>query len=47
MGGHIVALALRDLLELDEIGGAAYERVLVPAETDAGEFVITNLYAGV
>jgi gamma-glutamylcyclotransferase (GGCT)/AIG2-like uncharacterized protein YtfP len=31
---------------LDEIEGAAYERILVPAETDAGELVIANLYAG-
>jgi gamma-glutamylcyclotransferase (GGCT)/AIG2-like uncharacterized protein YtfP len=31
---------------LDEIEGAAYERILVPAETDGGELVIANLYAG-
>jgi gamma-glutamylcyclotransferase (GGCT)/AIG2-like uncharacterized protein YtfP len=31
---------------LDEIEGAAYERILVPAETDCGELVIANLYAG-
>jgi hypothetical protein len=31
---------------LDEIEGAAYERILVPVETDAGELVIANLFAG-
>ena len=31
---------------LDEIEGAADERILVPAETDGGELMIANLYAG-
>jgi hypothetical protein len=41
------AEALPDLGQrLDEIEGAAYERILVPAETDGGERVIANLFAG-
>jgi acyl CoA:acetate/3-ketoacid CoA transferase alpha subunit len=31
---------------LDEIEGAAYEPILVPAKTDGSEHVIANLYAG-